>query len=90
VAAGPVLTLQGGAVLAVGGALHRLGERPVSALLGGLLLDGQLGQQKRSKPLIGDRPAAQDRTAVGARSQAALSPLQRLQTVRELPGDRLG
>jgi hypothetical protein len=88
-AAGPVLALQGGAVLAVGGALHRLHERPVCALLGGLLVDGQLGQRKRFKPLVGDRPAAQDRTAVGARSQAVLSPLQRLQAARELPGDRL-
>jgi hypothetical protein len=35
------------------------------------------------------RSAAQDRAAVGARSQAVLGPLQRLQPARELPGDRL-
>jgi hypothetical protein len=82
--AGPVL-----AIHAVGGALHRLDKRPIRALLGGLLVDGQLGQRKRLEPLVGDGPAAQDRAAVGARSQAVLGPLQRLQPARELPGDRL-
>jgi hypothetical protein len=55
-----------------------LDKRPIRALLGGLLVDGQLGQRKRLEPLVGDRSAAQDRAAVGARSQAVLGPLQRL------------
>lgn len=46
-----------GAVLTVGGALHRLGERPLGLLAGGLLVDGQLGQRKRLEPLVGDRSA---------------------------------
>jgi hypothetical protein len=50
--AGPVL-----AIHAVGGALHRLDQRPIRALLGGLLVDGQLGQRKRLEPLVGDRSA---------------------------------
>jgi hypothetical protein len=50
--AGPVL-----AIHAVGGALHRLDKRPIRALLGGLLVDGQLGQRKRLEPLVGDRSA---------------------------------
>src|SRR5215218_6624363 len=78
-----------GPVLAVGGALHRLDERPVRLLLGGLLVHGQLGQRKCFEPLVGDRPAAQDRAAVGARGQAVLGPPQRLQTARQLPGHRL-
>ncbi len=87
--AGSVLAIHGGTILAVGGALHRLDNRPVRALPGSLLVHGQLGQRKRFQALVGDRPAAQHRAAVGARSQAVLGPLQRLQPARELPGDRL-
>ena len=78
-----------GAVLAVGGPLHRLGERPLGPLAGALLLNRQLGKWERLQPLVGDRPAAQDRAAVGACGEAALSPLERLQALVELAGDRL-
>src|SRR5215211_1302916 len=89
VAAGAVLAVQGGAVLAVGGPLHPLGERPLGPLAGGLLVDGQLGERERLQPLVGDGPAAHDRAAVGAGGEARLGPLQRLEAVAELAGDRL-
>jgi hypothetical protein len=50
-------------------------ERP--ALGGGRLLDGELGQRVGLQPLVGDRLAAADRTAVAAGGQPRLGPMQR-------------
>jgi hypothetical protein len=61
----------------------------VGPLLGGLLVDGQLGKGECLQPLVGDRPAAQDRAAVGARLEPRLGPPEYLHPVVELAGERL-
>jgi predicted ATPase/DNA-binding NarL/FixJ family response regulator len=52
-------------------------------------LHGQLGGGVRLKPLVRDRLAAEHRAAVGARLKPGERPVDRLEPLAELPGDRL-